>query len=94
MNQLGTCKSEKKEIYRKVVSFLKSYLSVQRKSIKPHRTDKIDMSGLGIHYLLVTCDPQTCVLRQHFNNLKNTVLIYGTSLKDFIKFTGRYHKYV
>ena len=57
--------------YKKLYTFFlhKSYLSIEWKSIKPHRTDKVNMSGLGVHDLLVTGDPQTSMLRQHFNYL-------------------------
>ena len=36
---------------------MKSYLSIEWKSIKPHRADKVNMSGLGVHDILVTGDP-------------------------------------
>ena len=49
---------------------MKSYLSIEWKSIKPHRADKVNMSGLGVHDILVTGDPQTSMLRQHFNYLQ------------------------
>ena len=49
---------------------MKSYLSIEWKSIKPHRADKVNMSGLGVHDILVTGDPQTSMLRKHFNNLQ------------------------
>ena len=50
-------------------------LGVQRESIKSHGTDEVNMSSLGIHYLLVTRYPQTCVLGQHFHHLQQGVRI-------------------
>ena len=45
------------------------YLSIQRKVVKPHGTDEVDVGGLRVHYLFISRDPQTRVLWQHLHNL-------------------------
>ena len=45
------------------------YLSIKRKVIKSHGTDEVDVSGLTVHDLLISGDPQTGVFGQHLHNL-------------------------
>ena len=68
-----------------LVHVIPPHLGIQRKCIKPHGTDEIDMSGLDkytglivahslnsdlrVHDLLVLGDPQPGMFGQHLNHL-------------------------
>ena len=51
------------------------YLSIQRKVIKPHGTDEVDMGCLRVHDLLISGDPQTRVFRQHLHHLERLQVV-------------------
>ena len=46
------------------------YLSIKRKVIKPHGTYEVDMSGLAVHDLLISRDPQSSVFGENLHNLQ------------------------
>ncbi len=54
---------------------IKGYLRVQRKRVESHWTDKRDVRGLGVEHVVVCGDPQSGMLRENFNNLKESMNI-------------------
>ena len=69
-SQPGTCRSEEFTLIKWIErTKLLIYLSIQRKVIKPHGTDEVDVGGLRVHDLFISRDPQTRVLWQHLHNL-------------------------